>query len=598
MSKTARWSLALLVGATLAVPAAAQVARREGRTPLVVNRPEALADGPLLVVERPSPGQTVSGVVAVSGWVLNVNPIDKIELFIDDNDVPVNQAVLNLPRADISAAFPAYAPSNQAPGWITSFLAKNYLDGTHNLFLSVTEQGQTVPLLFGPIEVVINNEINQAPFGHIDLPTASPTVSANGPLPVLGWALDDSDVDHIDFLVDNIIVATAVGRGGVGNATFGATRPDIYAAFPDFPGPAPKSLYSGFLAEIDSTRFVDGMHTVSVRVYDDQGASQEIGSVEVQVMNNGGLLAPFGQIDYPLDESTIICGPVISVTPPTGGCPSPCFPGTGGGVPVSSFPNLVRGWALDTGVRLDRGQVSYVELMLDGSILANTRIDCTIAGTTAVANCYGLSRPDIASLYQGYVNSANSGFQFNFAVSRDALSGLFGIFIPTPQGTILAGYTLPGKHTLSVRVGDEEETVTEWGAMSVYVTCDGSNPDRASFGTVDSPTEEQFINGAFQVFGWASDLDGGVKSVDLAVDGTVIVNLNPVNGGYGIRRDDVLAKDLRVGTPFVGFAYVLDTLTLGDTEHDLTVYANDALGHRTLIGRRKFVVYNNTSTKQ
>ena len=46
---------------------------------------------------------------------------------------------------------------------------------------------------------------------------------------------------------------------------FGSQRPDVYAAFPDFPGPAPKSLFSGFAANIDSTRFLDGIHTVTVR---------------------------------------------------------------------------------------------------------------------------------------------------------------------------------------------------------------------------------------------------------------------------------------------------------------------------------------------
>jgi len=264
---------------------------------------------------------------------------------------------------------------------------------------------------------------------------------------------------------------------------------------------------------------------------------------------------------------------------------------------VSFFPNVVKGWALDTGARLDQGQVSYVELMLDGALLANTRSQCTVSGNI-FANCYGLNRPDIAHQYQGFVNSANAGFQFTFGLSLDPSIGLLDIIIPTPLGTVLAGYTLPGKHTLSVRVGDEEDTVTEFGAMSVNVTCDSSpNPDRASFGDVDAPTQDQFINGIFQVFGWVYDLDGAVSSLDLAIDGYVIANLNAVNGMYGIRRDDVPVKDNRVLSPFVGFAYVLDTTALGDSQHDLTIYANSG-SRRTLIGRRQFVVYNNTANKQ
>ncbi|MGH9368623.1 MAG: hypothetical protein ACRD3M_13215 [Thermoanaerobaculia bacterium] len=600
MAKRAPRVLALLVGASwcLAGPADAQLLRREAREPLVVDRTSAVP-GPILVVDGPRPGQTVFGVVAVSGWVLSESSIDKIELFLDESDIPVNRAVLNQPRPDITAAFPGYAANpSAAAGWITSFLARNLTDGAHEVTLAVTESGVPTPTLFGPIEVIVDNAINQAPFGHLDVPVGGATVGANGSFPVIGWALDDSDINHIDFLVDGQVWATAIGRGGAGDAIYGGTRPDVYAAFPDFPGPQPKSLYSGFLANLDTTRLLNGLHVVSVRATDDQGSAADLGSAVVQVMNNGSLLGPFGVLEHPLDEATLICGPAVTVIPPGGPCPSPCFPtGGGGAVPVSFFPNVVKGWALDVGARLDLGQVSWVELMLDGVILSNTRTDCTVSGS-AFANCYGLSRPDIAHLYQGYVNSANSGFQFNFGLSRDPTVGLFDIFIPTPQGVALAGFTLPGKHTLSLRVGDEEETVTEFGAMSVNITCDStsSNPDRASFGDVDSPGPGQGTAGLFPVVGWAFDLDGVVSSVDLVVDGFLIANLNVPSGTYGLRRDDVVAKDIRVTSPFVGFAYALNTTVLGDSEHDLTVYVN-AGGRRTLIGRRKFVVFNNTPIK-
>ena len=539
----------------------------------------------------------MSGVVTVSGFVLDLLAVDRIELFVDDSSEPVGRAVMNLPRPEILTAFPAYAASNPAPGWMSSFLARNYSDGPHDLFLAVTESGPAGTVFYGPITVNVDNTINQRPFGKIDVPGSGATFAASGPLPVLGWALDDSDIDHVDFLVDGGVMASAIGRGGVENAFYGATRPDIYAAFPDFPGPNPASLYSGFLANLDTTQLLNGMHTLTVRAYDNQGASSEIGSVQFQAMNNGGLLVPFGEIDYPMDEATLICGPSVPVIPPGGPCPSPCFPGGGGGVPVSFFPNIVKGWALDTGARMDQGQVSYVELMLDGALLANTRSQCTVTGNI-FANCYGLSRPDIAHEYQGFVNSANAGFQFNFGLSRDPFLGLLDIIIPTPLGTVLAGYTLPGKHTLSVRVGDEENTVTEFGAMSVNITCDASSsPDRASFGDVEAPTQDQFINGTFQVSGWVFDMDGAVSSLDLAIDGFVIANLNAVNGMYGIRRDDVPIKDNRVTSPFVGFAYPLDTALLGDSQHDLTIYANSG-SYRTLIGRRQFVVFNNSANKQ
>ena len=234
--------------------------------------------------------------------------------------------------------------------------------------------------------------------------------------------------------------------------------------------------------------------------------------------------------------------------------------------------------------------------MLDGAILANTRTDCTVAGTI-LDNCYGLNRPDIEQQHQGYGNAANSGFQFAFGLGGDPILGIFDIFTPTPLGAALVGFTVPGKHTLSVRVGDVDDTVVQWGSISVNLVCDPAspNPDRASFGNIDAPTT--IVSGTTPVLGWAFDLDGGVTSVDVVIDGTTIANLTAAAGTYGLRRDDVVASDPRVTTPFVGFAYGLDTTKLGDSQHDLTIYAYDHAAHRTSIGRRKFVVFNNTATK-
>ncbi len=136
----------------------------------------------------------------------------------------------------------------------------------------------------------------------------------------MGWAIDDGvcpagsaqakcGVDHIDILVDGQIVAGAVccnvpgqpGSGSsAGSATFGSTRPDVQAAFPD----VPDSLYSGWAANIDTTQFINGLHTITARVTDGQGVSRVIGSRTVQTDNASLNLHPFGAIDSPLDELT------------------------------------------------------------------------------------------------------------------------------------------------------------------------------------------------------------------------------------------------------------------------------------------------------
>lgn len=537
---------------------------------------------PIGVIDQPTQGQRVSGVVKVTGWVLDFNAIDRVELFVDG--VLANRADTNLPRADVLEVFPSYANSaNPRPGFVSSFLASRFSNGAHAISIRVTEANQAT-FQIGPITVIVDNTINQAPFGFIDIPAPNLLEGTDGPFPVSGWAIDDEDVDHIDFLMDGQIVAGAVGRGLPSTAIYGTTRPDVAAAFPD----VPNSLYSGFQANIDTSKLINGLHQLAVRVTDNRGASRVIGTRNLQVINNGANLAPFGQIDFPLDKSSLFCS-VIDV-----GIPSPCTPD----VCNFSLTNIVAGWALDVGARLDAGQVSYVELLLDGAIIANTRTDCTQSANGSLVNCYGINRPDVARSYSGYVNADNAGFLFSFGLissrstEASACGNLISIVLPTGE---VRGCTLPGKHTLAVRVGDEEETVTQLGAMSVEVLCDPTGADFPAFGYIDTPSDYQFINGIFNVFGWAFDFNG-VQRIEVDVDGQVVGTAT-----YGLSRPDVPSKDPRVPSVSVGFSFLLDTTRLSDSEHDLVIYVVDqrfGTPSRTEIGRRKFVVNNNALTHQ
>jgi hypothetical protein len=536
---------------------------------------------PIGGIDFPSEGQTVSGIVRVSGFVLDFHNLDRVEILVDD--VLVNRADTGLPRPDVLEIFPTYYNSaTPQPGFLTSFLARGvYSDGPHTISIRVTEASTEQQFVIGTVHVVVDDSVNQAPFGYIDTPGPTGLEGALGSFPVTGWALDDVEVDHLDFLVDGGIVAGAVGRGQPSNAIYGSTRPDVAAAFPD----VPNSLYSGFTANIDTTQFINGIHVLSVQATDNEGATRELGSRTVQITNVGQNLEPFGQIDFPLDKASLFCSEI------GGGIPSPCTPDICGDI----LTNIVAGWTLDVGSALDRGQVSYVELLLDGQILANTRTDCVQLGQT-LTNCYGVNRPDVARSYSGYVNADNAGFLFSFALVRDAddPTGRIVILLPTGdfQTFIIGGFTNPGKHTIAVRVGDEEETVVQIGAMSVDILCDQQFGDQPAFGYVDTPSDYQFINGIFEVFGWASDFQG-VDHVDIDIDGQVVGTAN-----YGLSRPDVRATDPRVFSPNVGFSFLLDTTRLSDSPHDLVVYVTDRQGNRTEIGRRKFVVDNNVATHQ
>jgi hypothetical protein len=535
-------------------------------------------------IDSPTEGQTVSGVVSVSGFVLDANTIDHIDLLVDGAFVAT--AEMNLPRLDVLLLFPTYANSPTAqPGFLTSFVASSLSNGAHTVSIRVTESASQAQTIVATVHVVVDNTINQAPFGFIDVPGAADLTGVTGVLTVYGWALDDTAVDHVDFLIDGQIVAGSVGSGAPSTAIYGITRPDVQAAFPN----VPNSLNSGFQANIDSTAFVDGIHILSVRAFDNLGASRDLGERTVQVINNGQLLAPFGAIEFPLDKASLLCETLASSG---GGFPSPCSPDTCGPVLI---PNFVNGWALDLGSRLDRGQVGYLELLIDGQIVANTQTNCIQVGNT-LENCYGINRPDIAQLYSGYPNADNSGFNFTFFLLRQSFdpNGVIGIYLPTadPQHpAFLVGFTFAGAHSIAIRAGDVTETVTQFGAMAADILCDQtSDNNQPAFGNIDSPTNYQYINGDFQIIGWAWDLQG-VTLVEVDVDGQVVGDAT-----FGLFRPDVPLIDPRVPTANSGFSFMLDTTMLSNSAHDIVVYVTDRNGNRTEIGRRKVVVNNNVST--
>ncbi|HKA37076.1 MAG TPA: Ig-like domain-containing protein [Thermoanaerobaculia bacterium] len=571
-----------------------------------LNAASASAD-PIGALETPTAGQVVSGVIPVSGYVLDFAGVDKVELFVDGSFR--SRAQINIPRPDIIALFPQYANSpTRDPGYATSLNTRTLSAGPHLVTIRVTETGNTKTFDIATVSVAVSSaNTNSPPFGAVDSP-ASNQIEVSGSFQVSGWAADDSgNIDHIDILVDGNVVA--------GAAQYGLPRPDVFALYPD----VPNSLNSGFVANIDTTAFVNGIHTIAVRAFDGQGSSNVLGTRTVTVFNVGANLGPFGYLDSPLDKASIVCNSDVPFVDAST-CPEPCFQTAirGQAVPASYYKNVVAGWALDVGARQDRGAVSYVELMIDGQLLANTRRDCVRAGRV-FANCYGVNRPDVARAYPGYVNADNSGFAFLFTLVPGPGNGLFAIVMPDSEGTpTVAGFTTGGAHTLSVRAGDEKETATQFGAISVDVLCDtGKFGDTPAIGYIDFPTQGQQVKGVTTFSGWAFDPDNGgqaawvngIRRMEVDIDGQVVgVILAPL-----IPRADVPANDFRVpATPltpgpsaFVGWAFTFDSGNYSDTEHDFVVYAVDTANpitgrpsFRTEIGRRKFSVFNNTGTKK
>ncbi|HVT43578.1 MAG TPA: Ig-like domain-containing protein [Thermoanaerobaculia bacterium] len=515
--------------------------------------PALHAQGFIGSIDSPVDGERLSGVVLVRGWALDEQPISRVDLYIDDQfQFPAN---LNLPRIDVVAAYPNWPGiQTRQPGFIIGFSTNRFPDGPHTIHFRVTTLDNRTSEL-GRRTVVIDNSINQSPIGWIDIPDTSSVFDANGSFPVVGWAVDTDGVARIDVLVDGLNMQSAI---------YGDPRPDVGNTFPDLPAAA----FSGFVANVDTTRLLDGVHTLTVRATDRLGFTRNMGSRTVQVFNNTNNLRPFGFLDEPLRDAELF-GTCEGLEQPV--CQiSPCTP-----FDIDNHLTPVRGWALDLGTRSDTGRVAYIELLIDGVRYYSTD-DCSFnSDLGAYVNCYGLTRFDVARYYPNYPDAPRSGFLFTLDV-----------------GVLMASGVRPGLHVMKLRVGDQEQTFSEipgTAGIPVFFRCAEDRNDFPSFGYIDFPTSMDFVGGTVTFFGWALDQSfGGVRNVEIFVDGNLMGM-----AAYGSVRADVReAYPIISNSLHSGWTFTLDTRQLSDAQHRLTVQVVDNAGNRTIIGSRDFVVDN------
>ncbi len=526
----------------------------------------ASCPSPLLgALDLPVDGSTVSGYVQISGFALDGNSISQIDVYVDGTDetnrvTSLGGIKLEIPRPDVMQAFPSYLGTAAGnPGFEASFLASNYPDGAHTVYVRVTDVTGCCYFL-APRAIIIDNTLNQPPFGALDYPLDQSAPDPSGVLPVVGWALDDSRVDHIDVYVDGLVVRQAVT---------GIPRPDVAAAYPD----DPDAIASGFILNVDSTLFANGVHVISAKAVDNQGQQGLLGVRTIQVFNNAPGLLPFGEVEQPLTNSTWFGSCAAAPV----GYPS----GDGGQIITPYYLMRVVGWALDTGVPQDRGGVSEVRLEIDGVALENSRIDCRREPTLnyALIDCYGYYRPDIEMLYPGFPQAPNSGFYFLVDV-----------------GYLLQSGFAEGAHILSVKAYDQAEGWSLLANVPIVMQCASATSNPPPLGYVEDPTNYELISGVYPVLGWALDLDE-VAWVRIMIDG--VVQVDAVTG-KGYAEYGLASSDLALIYPYypqvysARFRFYLDTTSLSNSEHDLSIEVQDGQGVRRAAATRHVLVDNQT----
>ena len=364
--------------------------------------------------------------------------------------------------------------------------------------------------------------------------------SGSGAIPITGWALSDSGVARVIIQVDGV---------DIGQALYGAARPLVEQQHPIYPD----SAGAGFNYQLNSTQFTNGIHRISAKVVTNDGGSVVIaGEKHINFINNSSLLHPFGEIDTPQRNAEVY--------------------GTCNLANPNRIYTAVAGWALDLGVEIGDAGLGYVELLLDGAIVANTRTGCFFnSGTGGLTNCYGLPRLDVERTYPFALDAPTSGFRFVMDV-----------------GALIDRGWLQGQHTLTIRAGDISNQVANVAEIPVVFLCVENFPNEGSKGFIESPKEDRQYAGTVPFIGWAVDIDG-VFRVGIYVDGDFIGNAN-----YGVDTRPAVASEYP-GYPDANapvWRLDVETTVLSDGFHQVQAIVTDDLGAETIIGERTFFVNN------
>jgi hypothetical protein len=336
---------------------------------------------PSVDIDSPVGGATVSGTVKVSGWAIdNISTvgtaISSVQVKVDGT--LVGTATYGASRPDVCAAFPG-RPGCPNVGYTYSLNTATLASGSHLITVTATDSNATPDTGSASVTVTVTSSA-AAVIPSVDIDSPAPGATVSGTVTVSGWAIDN--VSAVGTAINSVQVL--VDGTAVGTATYGASRPDVCAAFPGRPG-CPNV---GYTYSLNTATLAPGSHTITVTATD-SNATPDTGSasVTVTVTSSAAAVIPSVDIDSPAPGATV-----------------------SGTVTVS-------GWAIDN-VSAVGTAISSVQVLVDG----------TAVGTAT----YGASRPDVCSAFPGRPGCPNVGYTYSLNTATLA----------------------PGSHTITVTATD------------------------------------------------------------------------------------------------------------------------------------------------
>jgi hypothetical protein len=244
-------------------------------------------DPPFGFVDTPADGAVVSGSVAISGWALDDNLVNFVEIWRDPvagesaQQVFIGYATfVSGARPDVAVAFPTLPYTDRA-GW-GYLLLTNMLPSQGNGMFKIYAYAHDFNgnrTLLGVRTINAVNASATAPFGAIDTPGQGATISGTA-FVNFGWALTPQpklipiDGSTIHVLIDGVDVGTVAG--------YNSFRSDVSTLFPGLKNSGGPVGYR----VIDTTALSEGVHTIAWIATDDHGITTGIGSRFFTVQNS------------------------------------------------------------------------------------------------------------------------------------------------------------------------------------------------------------------------------------------------------------------------------------------------------------------------
>jgi len=238
--------------------------------------------------ETPTDGATVQSSVPVTGWVLDDIEVTSIKIYRapipghETGMIYIGDAVqVDGARPDVEQTFPDY-PKNYQAGWgymlLTNFLPFQG-NRTFTLYaIAMDKEGNEV--ILGSKTITGDNAHAVKPFGAIDTPGQG-GIASGKEFVNFGWALTPQPNT---VPTDGSTIIVWVDGVPLGNPVYNSYREDIVSLFPGYNN----SNGAGGNFFLDTTKYLNGVHTIAWSVKDDAGNQDGVGSRFFTIQNIEG----------------------------------------------------------------------------------------------------------------------------------------------------------------------------------------------------------------------------------------------------------------------------------------------------------------------